>query len=210
MKVSRTVYDRHVRNYPAGEVIFREHASGKEMFVIIEGKVEISKSTTGGSSKTLIELSRGDIFGEMAVVEKKTRSATARAISQTSLLVMDEALFEKTLEGNSDFARKMIRVLSERLRRANNLLQNVLVSNRQNQVMEALVEYAGLFGEATFKGIRINIDGFLEWASGHIGIDEKGIRPVVDGMVKRKILERSALGTSEAILRNVAGGPAQS
>ena len=82
---------------------------------------------------------------------------------------------------------------------------NVLASNRQNQVMEALVEYAGRFGEATFKGVRINIDSFVEWASGHIGIDEKGIRPVVDGMVKRKILESSALGNSEAILRNVAG-----
>ena len=207
MKVSRTIYDKHVRTYPAGEVIFRENAPGKEMFIIIDGKVEITKSTTGGSSKTLIELARGDIFGEMAVVEKKTRSATARATLQTSLLVMDEALFEKTLEGNSDFARKMIRVLSERLRRANHLLQNVLASNRHNQVMEALVEYAGQFGETTFKGIRINIDSFVEWASSHIGIDEKGIRLVVDGMVERKLLERSALGASEAILRNVAGAP---
>ena len=65
MKVSKTIYDKHVRTYPAGEMIFREHAPGKEMFIIIDGKVEITKSTTGGSSKTLIELARGDIFGEM-------------------------------------------------------------------------------------------------------------------------------------------------
>ena len=135
MKVTRDVYHKHVRGYAAGETIFREHTAGKEMFVIIDGRVEISKSTSGGSSKTLIELSNGHIFGEMALVEKKTRSATARAVSATRLLVMDEALFQKTLDGNADFARKMIRILSERLRRANNLLQNVLAGNRQNQAL---------------------------------------------------------------------------
>jgi CRP-like cAMP-binding protein len=205
MKVSRDVYDRHVRTYSAGETIFRENAPGKEMFVIIEGRVEISKSTAGGSSKTLIELAKGDIFGEMALVEKKTRSATARAMAPTRLLVMDEALFQKTLDGNADFARKMIRILSERLRRANTLLQNVLASNRQNQVMEALVEYAGQFGEPTSRGVRVNLDGFVEWASAHIGIDARGIRPILQGMEKRNILEPSSMNSSEAVLKGLGG-----
>jgi len=176
------------------------------MFVIITGRVEISKSTSGGSSKTLIELGKGDIFGEMALVEKKTRSATARAVSETRLLVMDEPLFQKTLDGNPDFARKMIRILSERLRRANNLLQNVLASNRQNQIMEALVDYAGQFGQPTPRGQRINLDGFVEWAAGHIGIDEKGIRPVLAGMAAKKILVKSSMDSGEAVLANPAAG----
>ena len=200
MRVSRDVYEQHCRRFPAGAVIFRERDPGSEMFVIIEGSVEISKSTSGGSSKTLIELGKGDIFGEMAVIEKKSRSATATAMAKTRLLVLDEGLFDKSLEGNPDFARKMIKVLSERLRRANLLLQNVLATGRQNQVLDALSEFAAGSGEKTFKGARVNVDRFVEWATAHIGLDDRDIRQAIDGFIRRKQLQTSARGADELIV----------
>jgi CRP-like cAMP-binding protein len=200
MKLSRDTYDRHVRGYKKGSVIFDEGDPGAEMFVIIEGSVEIAKATSGGSAKTLIELAKGDIFGEMAIIEKKRRSARAIATTDTRLLVLDEVLFERTLHENPDFARKMIRLLSERLRRANSILQSVLATNRQNQVLEALFHYAGEFGMLTFKGARVNIDEFAEWASGHIGIDSTEIRQAVEAFKRRRLVQESALGEDEIIV----------
>ena len=149
MRVSKEIYANHVREFSEGSVIFKEGDHGNEMFVIIQGDVEISKITSASSSKTLIVLGKGDIFGEMAIIEKKRRSATATAVSKIRLLVLNETLFDSTLNGNPDFARKMIRILSERLRRTNSALQDSIVTNKQNQLLEGLIKYADEFGDST-------------------------------------------------------------
>jgi CRP-like cAMP-binding protein len=206
MRVDRQIYDKHVREFPAGNVIFREGDRGNEMFVVISGDVEISKATSSTSSKTLIVLSKGDIFGEMAIIEKKSRSATATAVTDTRLLVLNEALFDSTLGRNPDFARKMIRILSERLRRTNAALQESIITNKQNQVLDGLSEYAEDTGTPTFKGQRIRTEGFVKWACSHLGIAEKDIRAILQSFLKKGILEESAAGKDEVLLASTRTG----
>lgn len=200
MRISKEVFRQHVRGFAPGQVIFREGEQGKEMFIVVDGKVEITKSTSGSAAKTLTTLSRGDIFGEMAVIDKKARAATATAIGATKVLVLNESLFDATLEKNPDFARKVIKLLSERLRHTNLLLQSALGTNRQSLVMEALGEFAAEFGSGTFRGTRINVNEFAAWAARHIGLDEKDVRRNVDALVKRKVLQPSALGKDELLI----------
>ena len=158
-------------------------------------------NSAGDSSKTLIVLNKGDIFGEMAIIEKKRRSASAVAVMKTKLLVLNEKLFDATIEGNPDFARKMIKIFSERLRKTNATLQEVLASNHQNQVLAGLVQYASEHGITTFKGRRIHIEHFVEWASGHIGITEKEIRPIIQDFLKREVLTPSARSSEEVLFQ---------
>ena len=61
---------------------------------------------------------------------------------------------------NPDFARKMNRVLSERIRRADAIIQNIMTTNRQNQLWTGLMQYAREKGVATFKGSRVTIADF--------------------------------------------------
>ena len=204
MKLQRGVYEKHIRSYSPGSVIFKEADPGSEMYIIIEGKVEIRKATTATAAKTLIVLGKGDVFGEMAIIEKKRRSATALATTSSKLLVLNERLFEATLEGNSDFARKMIRVLSERLRRANTLIQSTIMTSRENQVVSGIVQYAQEYGKNTYKGYRFNLDRFIRWAASHLGISDRDIRLVISGLSKRGVLLNSALGEREVIFRKMA------
>ncbi len=205
MRVTKEVYAKHVRGFSEGSVIFKEGDKGNEMFVIIQGDVEISKVTSASSSKTLIVLAKGDIFGEMAVIEKKRRSATATAVSKTRLLVLNDTLFDSTLNGNPDFARKMIRILSERLRRTNSALQDSIVTNKQNQLLEGLIKYTDEFGDSSFKGKRINLEKFIDWSCTHLGINEKDTRMIVQSFLKKGVLETSAAGEDEVLLPPRAG-----
>ncbi len=205
MRVNKGMYDRHVKVFGTGDVIFKELDPGHEMYVIIEGKVEIRKTTSPTSSKTLIVLGKGDIFGEMAIIDKKKRSATAMSVADTKVLVLNDHLFEATLDRNPDFARKMILILSERLRRANSAIQQSLISNREHHVLNGVVQYAEEYGVATFKGKRINIEEFLDWACVHIGINEEEIRPVVDLFLKKGILKASASSPEEVIFKPMPG-----
>lgn len=208
MRISKETFLRHVRDFAPGAVIFREGEPGKEMYIVVDGKVEITKSTSGSAAKTLATLGRGDLFGEMAIIDKKARAATATAVGATKVLVLNEALFDATLAHNPDFARKIVKLLSERLRHTNLLLQTALSTNRQKLVMDALTQFAAEHGSSTFRGTRFNANAFAVWAAQHIGLDEKDIRDHVDALLRRKVLQPSAAGKDELLIGHRSSPPA--
>ena len=93
------LYEKFGKSAPKGTVIFSEGESGHEMYVIHEGKVKITKKIRAMET-ILAELDRGDFFGEMAILEKEVRSATATAATDVKLLVIDEKTFETTIRTN--------------------------------------------------------------------------------------------------------------
>jgi CRP/FNR family cyclic AMP-dependent transcriptional regulator len=201
MRLHKNVYEKHVKLYAPGAVIFEEGDRGEELYIIIEGEVEIRKSTYSSSSKTLISLHTGDIFGEMAIIEKKARSATAIAVKPSKLLVMNDALFERMVEKNSDFAKKMIRILSGRVRRANSILQSVMVTNKENQIISGLMQYAHDYGVSTFNGNRVNVDKFVDWACDHLGLLSEDLFDTIQDLLRKGIITYSALGKSEVLIK---------
>jgi CRP-like cAMP-binding protein len=200
MKIEQDIFRKSVKAFEPGQVIFKEGDTGEQMFIIIQGEVEIRKRTSMDTARTLSTFKPGDVFGEMALIENKPRSATAVATKASRMLVMNEPLFLAMIERNPDFARKMIQVLSERLRKANLLIQNLTVTNRENQILAGLRQFAAEKGTATFKGHRVKIAEFLEWAAAHLGLEAKEITTVVQEFQRRGVVGRSALGREEVIV----------
>jgi CRP-like cAMP-binding protein len=138
--------------------------------------------------QALIVLKPGDIFGEMAVIEKKPRSATAIASKPCKLLAMDESLFFKMIEGNPDFAVKMVRMLSERIRRSNTLIQNLASSNRESLVLSGFKDYARMDGIDSVRGRRVVKAKFVMWATHHIGLSDQEIQLSLSQLVARGLI----------------------
>jgi CRP/FNR family cyclic AMP-dependent transcriptional regulator len=200
MKIEKAIYDRYVRDYEPEEIIFEEGKSGDVMYVIVAGEVEIRKRTSRGATTTLAVFHRGDIFGEMALIEKKPRSATAISTRQSKLLAMNDKLLEAMIDGNPDFARKLIRMLAERLRKSNAIIQTITSNNRQEQVLSGLHRFAREQGQATFKGPRVNLDEFVAWAQSHLGIKGQEVRSTLEGLGRRGLVQPSALGSTEILI----------
>src|SRR5579864_9448317 len=192
MKIEKSTFEQHVRSFGAGAVIFKEGDEGSEMFIIIQGLVEIRKSTGGASNKILTTLKKGDMFGEMAIIEKQPRSATAVAVQPTRALVLNEKLYDSMIGSNRDFARRMHRVLSERIRRADAIIQNILTTNRQNQLWSGLVQYSRESGVSTFKGTRVSVAPFTDWAVDHLGMNEKEVNAMLIQLIKKGAIAYSA------------------
>ncbi len=192
MKLNGNVFNKFIRNIEAKTVIFREGDSGNQMFLIVEGEVEIRKKTTEKSTTTLAILRKGDFFGEMAMVERKPRSATAIASSQCRLLALDQNAFTSLIEQNSDFAVRMIKVLSTRLRRTNLLVEQVMGSDIEKQVFLGFGEYFNstnlLESLSQSKGLIVDISMYSKWASKHLGIPESSIPGAIKGLLKRKVI----------------------
>jgi CRP-like cAMP-binding protein len=106
-----------------GDLIFRKGDVGREMYVLLRGRVEIIDESSEGD-RTLALLGPGETFGEMAFFERKQRSAKALAMDDCVLLTLDEEKIEKLL--TKAVAIRLLfnlaRMLSRRLRETNLLL----------------------------------------------------------------------------------------
>ena len=91
-----------------------------EMYVIHEGSVEILNA--GIDSEPLAVLEKGDFFGEMAILEGAPRTASARAAEDCRLARIDEATFSRLLRKDPEVAVRIMRMLSARIRRLEELL----------------------------------------------------------------------------------------
>jgi CRP-like cAMP-binding protein len=112
-----------------GEYVFRDGDLGTEMYIIHEGKVEIS-SGTGKDEHLLAVLEKGDFFGEMAVLEDLPRAASARAVTDVKLLQINGSTFDQLLRNNPEIAVRMMRKLARRLRETDDLLRST-TGNRE-------------------------------------------------------------------------------
>lgn len=91
------------RVYPVDEIITQQGEVGEELFVVYEGFVEVVRSGVSPerAPRTIVHLGEGQIFGEMALVDRGPRSATVKAASdQTELLVIKRGDFDRICEKN--------------------------------------------------------------------------------------------------------------
>lgn len=107
------------RNFKAGDVIVREGELGVAFYVIASGKVEVVKGLGTGNEQHLAEMHDGDFFGEMALFDNQVRSASVRAVEDTDCLVLTKWDFNAELATSTTIAHAMFKILSRRIREAN-------------------------------------------------------------------------------------------
>jgi CRP/FNR family transcriptional regulator, cyclic AMP receptor protein len=112
--------EKCINEYAASEVIFEEGSVGRELFVVLAGSVNITK-TIGDRSNVIANLGKGEFFGEMAVIDASPRSATAvAAADQTRVMRINHARFVYLVSQQPAFALMIMDALSKRLRASNN------------------------------------------------------------------------------------------
>lgn len=105
------------QTFGAGETVFRQGDPRTFMFVVNEGEVEIRVG-----NKVVEVVQPGGIFGEMAMIDGAPRTATAVARSDCKLIPIDPQRFQFLVQQTPYFAIEVMRVLADRLRRANQLI----------------------------------------------------------------------------------------
>ena len=116
-----------------GEIVFKEGTRGDKMYIIIAGKVKISRNIGRGEEEVLVTLENGALFGEMGPIDESPRSARATAVGETVLLSLRESILR---EHNLGLAYKLYKgfsvMLAERLRNTNQRLTDLSVSGRDS------------------------------------------------------------------------------
>jgi len=121
-------------SFKMGQVIFKEGETGGSLYLILEGKVRISREVSGMGEEALAVLREGDAFGEMALIDAVPRSADARVHEACRLLVISKDALEDLLFLHKELAYEIlwnfVKTLSARLRETNDKMTFLSVTGK--------------------------------------------------------------------------------
>jgi CRP-like cAMP-binding protein/Flp pilus assembly protein TadD len=124
------------KRFPSGAFLFQEGDEGDEMYIVLEGRVIISKLIQGAGEEALAILERGDFFGEMSLIDGEPRSADARAYGgPLTVLALDQATVREILAMDPHAALEFLQLLCR------------LVANRLREIDDKVLGWRILSGE---------------------------------------------------------------
>jgi CRP-like cAMP-binding protein len=125
MAAEKNPFAKFLTHFKKGHVLFHEGEDGEDMYIVQSGKVAIKKKLKDGEA-TLAVLEKGDFFGEMAILERMPRSASAEVVEDGDLIVISGEIFGDMIKANPEIAVRMLRKQSIRLRETNKQLEQAL------------------------------------------------------------------------------------
>lgn len=126
-----------VRKYPKGTMVFSENQSGADMFIIQSGEVSISK-VVEGNEVILAILKKGDMFGELALLENKPRTASAIAHEDCTLMVVNRKNFDQMVSTQPQMIARLTTTLAERLWALHRQLTNSQIDDLSHKMVDML------------------------------------------------------------------------
>jgi CRP/FNR family cyclic AMP-dependent transcriptional regulator len=125
-----------------GDILFRNGEEGHSLYMIIAGKIKIVRQSRDGDEMILAVLSAGDFCGEMALLDGLSRSADAVAAEETHLYGLNRKDFLAYVMNNETAVKAILSALSKRLRRADDLLEDIFFLNISMRLAKKLIELA--------------------------------------------------------------------
>ncbi len=144
-----------IREFQAGEVVFRENDPADSAYVIERGRVEVSRNI-GGKKIHLAYIGPGEPFGEMGMIDEKPRSATVAAVETTVVRELHRDNFVQVLKTNPELGISLLKVLFERLREADATILQIYRSHPELAPSQPLRLPAALPSE---RGTAVYLEG---------------------------------------------------
>ncbi|MCD6422523.1 MAG: Crp/Fnr family transcriptional regulator [Elusimicrobia bacterium] len=136
-----------LKRYKKREIIFREQTLGKNIYFVIKGKIRIFKKTRAGAIKVLSYLSEGEPFGEMFLFLKGKRTASAQALLDSEVLIVNGNAFQRFISKNVDILCHIIFTLAQRLRKADEEIKSLAYSSVLMRFVFFILDMSERFGK---------------------------------------------------------------
>ncbi|MFN3411416.1 MAG: Crp/Fnr family transcriptional regulator [Exilispira sp.] len=191
---------KYGKTYSKKDIIFAEYEPGETFYLIQEGKVKVTKLVEG-KEKILDIFGPGDIFGEMAIIEKKPRSATVEALTDLKVLEFNKENFTFLLTANPAWIEKLIRSFAKRIYEAKRRVKILLLKDPELRIMDTFCMLAecrnnvskNYFDPISFKE---NMESIANWA----GLDLDQTRKILKDFER---MNRISFGNDEITVKNI-------
>jgi CRP/FNR family transcriptional regulator, cyclic AMP receptor protein len=163
------------RTYRPGDTLFLERDAGREVLVLLRGRVKLGRVSPAGREAVLGIREPGDLIGEMAAIDAAVRSATATALDDVEVLAVPGPAFLAFIEATPAAGAHLLRIFSSRLRDADVKRLEYLSQDTVGRVCARLVELAERFGAPDTGGTHIGVPITQEELAGWTGASREAV-----------------------------------
>ena len=164
--------------FNAGQAIFSRGDEGRELYLILSGRVRLSVLTAEGRELSFAHAGEGDIFGEIAMLDGSPRTADATAVKKTQAMSLSRPALDRVVEGSPALAHSIISFLCRRLREADIQLEGVALHRIEVRLARYL---AGLAQQVAPDRDEGHVDVEIGVSQGELALLLGASRPKVNG-----------------------------
>ncbi len=178
-----------IRCYRRNQVIFLEEETGKYMYIVLAGKVKVTKTTPDGKETVLTIQQPGDFFGEMALLDGKTTPATVSAMEDCRIAMLSGEDFHRHLMRNEKVVQQIIQVLCARLRQVWGRIQSLSYSTADARIRGTLLQLSRRHGVPDTRGIIIDLKITHQELAGMVGTSRETVSRALSQLQRDGILQ---------------------
>jgi len=134
--ISRIIY---INTYARGEVVFQEGEKGDSLYIVLKGQVKVCLYDEDGREYILAAIGRDGFFGELALIDELPRSANVITLESSELLIIRRHEFTRLLMENPTITIAILRVLSRRLREADERIKWLAFLSVEGRILKYLL-----------------------------------------------------------------------
>jgi CRP/FNR family transcriptional regulator, cyclic AMP receptor protein len=174
------------------ERLFEEGASGNQLYVVLDGKIKLTRAAADGRENLLSVVGPGEMFGELSLFDPRPRTASAIAVTDSRLGALAHDDLRNWLTGRPDVALHLLQALAQRLRRANDVMADLVFTDVPGRVAKALLDLADRFGAVRDEGLQVNHDLTQEELAQLVGASRETVNKALADFATRGWLQLSA------------------
>ncbi|OBF26534.1 Crp/Fnr family transcriptional regulator [Mycobacterium sp. ACS1612] len=172
-------------DFPCGHTVFAEGDPGDRLFIIISGKVKISRRSPNGRENMLAIMGPSDMFGELSIFDPGPRTSSATTITEVRAASMDRDALRAWIAERPEIAEQLLRVLARRLRRTNNYLADMIFTDVPGRVAKQLLQLAQRFGTQESGAVRVTHDLTQEEIAQMVGASRESVNKALADFAHR-------------------------
>ncbi|MBN1484556.1 MAG: Crp/Fnr family transcriptional regulator [Chloroflexia bacterium] len=188
------VGDFRLREYGKDEIIFHQGDYGRELYVVVSGKVRIFKTSPAGYETSINIFADGNVVGEFSVIDDRPRSATAKAIDACVLLSMTQERFLQHMRDVPDLALAVARLLAGKVRWTAAYAETIAQFDAAGRLLHVLLSYNEQFGREVEPGRRYVLDLALNQTdlASLVGARREWVNRILRDWQRRGLIEYDA------------------
>ena len=168
-----------------GDVLFHEGDSGDRLYIVLDGKIKLGRTSSDGRENLLAILGPGQMFGELSLFDPGPRSATVTAVTDASFASLSHEDLLKMARGPAPGRARAARPDRRRLRKANDVNADLVFSDVPGRVAKALLDLADRFGRTADDGVHVHHDLTQEELAQLVGASRETVNKALADFASR-------------------------
>ncbi len=171
-----------------GQALFWKGDEGTALYIVKKGTIKIVLPSAEGEEIIVTMFSEGDFFGEMALLDGEPRSADAVAIEPSEVFILSRADFLSFLQSNLNAIKSILSLLSKRLRKTDDLLEDTCFLNISARLSKKLIELAKSHGQQKNNKILIDLSLTQKELGDMVGATRESINKELKSLRKQGLI----------------------